>query len=83
MYYTKKERRELNRLKVIAHDLCSIIWGDMNSAFGNAAAQYQWLGWNTRTGHISTLTKVELQRLIKTLTKMASKHGRRDQDWWK
>jgi hypothetical protein len=84
MYLSKKERKELNRLKAEAHDLCDIIWGDMNSAFGNAAAQYKWLGWNTRTGHIATLTKLELERLIKTLRKMANKSGTRNlQTWWK
>jgi len=75
-------------LKKEAHDLCEIIWGDFNSAFGNVARQYAWLQQNTRTGHISTLTKEELVQLIKQLRRMARKHGTftntpRGQQWWK
>lgn len=55
-------------LRMSAHDLCGKIWGEWKGNC-NKKAMYNWLRKNTRTGHIGTLSKRELERLINKLKK--------------
>lgn len=64
------DKQNLWKLKVKAHDLMNRVFGGMNSAFGNRAAQYRWLQENSRTGHISSLKEHELEQVIKKLKRL-------------
>jgi hypothetical protein len=86
MPQSTKENKELKRE---AHYLASLIWGGLNSGFGNRAAMYSWMQINTRTGHIATLNKRELIQLIKQLRRKSKSHGNsipkfipKKERWW-
>ncbi len=77
MYETKSSnpKSTLFILKREAHRLCDIIWGGLDSGYGDRKGMYNFIQQHTYTGHIATSNERELRYLIKKLNHFLNKYG--------
>lgn len=58
---------EVKQLRTEAHRLAEQIWGKWDSPKCKKAEMYDWLKYNTKSGHIGMMEKPELLKLIENL----------------
>jgi len=70
------ETPEHKALKREAHRLANIVWYLPEIGDVDTGAMYVWMQAHTVTGHIATLSVLELKKLIKELKPMAKRNNR-------
>ena len=58
---------EVKQLRIQAHRIAEQIWGEWDSPRCKRNEMYDWLKYNTKSGHIGMMDKPELLKLIENL----------------
>lgn len=64
-------KEEVRALRKYVHVLATQIWGEWSDEKGRAA-MYEWLGANTKSGHIGKMLEPELRELEEKLIKLTA-----------